>query len=135
MPVAGVDTNVFLRIFIEDGGPQHGQAVALVGSCGQVFVGMVVLVEAVWVLRKLFGFSREKLIEFLNKVLETNAFILENREVVEAALFGFATGPADFADHVILESARRGGAERVYTFDQTFSRVPGACRVAAGKRS
>jgi len=131
MPAAGVDTNVFLRVFIQDDGPQHRAAVALVGSLGQVFVGTVVLVETVWALRKLFKFPRAKLVHFLDTVLATDAFILENREVVEAARFGFSSGHGDFADHIILESARRNGSYRTYTFDLDFSRVPGAVRLKA----
>jgi predicted nucleic-acid-binding protein len=129
MPATGVDTNVFLRIFIQDDGPQHRAAVDLVRSLGQVFVGTVVLVETVWALRKIFKFPRAKLVHFLNTVLETDAFIFENREVIEAAMFGFSSGDADFADHVILESARRSGAERLFTFDLDFSRVPGVERL------
>jgi predicted nucleic acid-binding protein len=85
--------------------------------------------RAVWALRKIFKFPRTKLVHFLNTVLETDVFILENREVVEAAMFGFSSGNADFADHVILESARRNGAGQVYTFDLDFSRIPGAVRL------
>jgi len=129
MPVAGVDTNVFLRIFIQDDGPQHRAAVALVRSLGQVFVGTVVLVESVWALRKVYKFPRVKLVRFLDSVLETDVFVIENREVIEAAMFGFSTGNGDFADHIVLESARRNGAERIYTFDLDFSRVPGTARL------
>ena len=42
-------------------------------------------------------------------MLETNVFIIENRAVIEAAMFGCSSGNADFADHVILESARQHG--------------------------
>ena len=134
MPAAGVDTNVFLRIFIEDDGRQHQEAVELVRSLGQVFVGTVVVVEAVGALRKIFRFPRAKLAQFLHAVLETDAFIIEGREVVEAAMFGFSSGTADFADHVILETARRNGADRVYTFDLDFSRVQGAVRLKPSSR-
>jgi len=100
-----------------------------VRSLGQVFVGGVVLVETVWALRKLYKFPRSKLVHFLNTVLATDAFVFENREVVEAALFGFSSGHGDFADHIILESARRHGAGQMYTFDLDFSRMPGAVRL------
>jgi len=133
MPAVAVDTNVFLRIFLQDDGPQHRAAVELAESSGQVFVGVVVLVETVWALRKIYRLARPKVVHFLTQVLETNAFIIENRSVIEAATFAFATGKADFADHVILESARRNGVERIYTFDLDFSRVPGAQRLGPGR--
>jgi predicted nucleic-acid-binding protein len=52
MPAAGVDTNLFLRIIIQDNESQHRAAVDLVRSLGQVFVGVVVLVGTLWALLK-----------------------------------------------------------------------------------
>ena len=131
MPAIGIDTNIFLRIFINDDGQQHRQAVALVREHGQVFIGTVVLIEAAWALRSLFGFSKEKLIQFLNTVLETEAFALENREVVERAMFAYASGKAGFADQVILESAKAKGIAQTFTFDRNLARTSGAVLLEA----
>ena len=126
MPAVGIDTNVFLRVFIDDDGAQHRQAVDLVKAHGQVFVGTVVMVEAVWALRSLFGFSRAQLVKFVNTVLEADAFVLEQREVIEGALFAYAAGKAGFSDQVILEAARVKGVAETYTFDRDLARTPGA---------
>lgn len=124
--MVGIDSNVFLRVFINDGGPQHRMAVDLVRANGQVWIGKVVLVETVWVLRKLFKYTKDQVLTFVNTVLEADAFVLEDREVIEAALFAFATGGAGYADCVILESARRQGAVPVFTFDLDLAKVEGA---------
>lgn len=126
MPAAGIDTNVFLRVFIDDDGPQHRQAVELVAEQGQVFIGMVVIVEAVWALRSLFKFSKERLIQFLNTVLEADSFVLDQRDVIESAIFAYAQGSADFPDYVILETARNRGAEQLFTFDRGLAKAEGA---------
>ena len=127
MPGAGIDTNVFLRIFIDDHGVQHQQAVDLVRTHGRVFVGTVVMVETVWALKSLFKFSRERMVQFVNAVLEAESFVLENREVIESALFAYASGKAGFPDCVILESARRQGFDKMFTFDRDLARAEGAC--------
>ena len=116
----------FLRVFINDDGLQHKQAVALVHSHGQVFIGTVVMVEAVWALRSLFKFSKEQLVRFLNTVLEAESFVLEHRDVIEAAMFAYASGNAGFADYVILETARTRGIARTFTFDRDLARAEGA---------
>jgi len=134
MPAVGIDTNIFLRVFIDDDGQQHRLAVELVRTKGQVFVGTVVMVEAVWALRSLFKFSKEKLVQFVNTVLEAEAFILENRPVIEAALFSFSSGKAGFADCVIVESARQRGMGPVHTFDRDLALTEGAVLVKTRPR-
>ena len=134
MAAVGIDTNIFLRVFIDDDGAQHRQAVALVEAHGQVFVGTVVMVEAVWALRSLFGFSRAQLVKFVNTVLEADAFVLEQREVIQSALFAFAAGKAGFSDQVILEAARAKGVAATYTFDRELARTPGAVLLRPSRR-
>jgi predicted nucleic-acid-binding protein len=134
MVAAGIDTNVFLRVFIDDDGPQYKQAVERVKAHGQVFIGTVVMVEAIWALRSLFRFPKEKLVQFLNTVLDADAFVLENREVVEAAMFGYASGKAGFPDYVILESARQRGVDQVFTFDRDLGRAEGCVLIKARGR-
>ena len=126
MPPVGIDTNIFIRVFVNDGGRQHKQAVALVRTHGQVFIGTVVMVEAVWALRSLFKFSKEQLVQFVNTVLEADAFVLDQRGVIEAALFAYASGSAGFPDYVILEAATAKGVARTFTFDRDLARAPGA---------
>jgi len=58
--------------------------------------------------------------------IDTNAFVLERREVVEAAMSAYAAGKAGFSDHVILEAARAKGAAQTFTFDRALARAPGA---------
>jgi len=134
MPVVGIDTNVFLRVFIDDEGSQHRAAVDLVQKHGQVFIGTVVMVETVWALRSLFKFPKERLVQFVNAVLAADSFILENRQVVEKALFSFASGKAGFADYVILEAANSKGIGLVYTFDRNLAMADGAALVKGRSR-
>ena len=134
MPPAGVDTNVLLRIFVDDDGVQHRQALELVKGLGEILVPTVVIIETVWVLRNLFKFPKDRLVQFLNAVLEGGTFVLENREVIELAKFAFAEGKAGFADYVILESARKLGAKEVFTFDREFARTEGVVLVKGRHR-
>lgn len=125
MPPVGIDTNLFLRIFIDDHQPQHATAVELVRTHGQVFVGTVVMVEAVLALKSLYKFPKEKLVRFISTVLETDVFVHESRDVLERALFAYSGGSAGFADYVILESALTKGIRTFHTFDKKLARSPG----------
>jgi len=125
MLAIAIDTNIFVRVFVDDNARQHAQAVKLVETHGQVFIGTVVMVEAVWTLKKVFKLQKSNLVQFVNAVLEGDSFILEQREIIEAAMFAYADGNADFSDYVILESSRNKGVGRFYTFDKEISRTEG----------
>ncbi len=51
---------------------------------------------------------------------------LEGGATTGLALAAYENGAADFSDFFILESARRGGALPLHTFDERLSRVDGA---------
>jgi predicted nucleic-acid-binding protein len=51
---------------------------------------------------------------------------LEDGPTTRLALAAFEAGDADFADYLILESARRDGALPLHTFDERLSRSDGA---------
>jgi len=50
---------------------------------------------------------------------------VEDEAATRAALAAFEAGPADFADYLILESARRRSAIPLHTFDERLSRAAG----------
>jgi predicted nucleic acid-binding protein len=51
---------------------------------------------------------------------------VEDEVTTRLALDAFEPGSADFADYLILASARRGGALPLHTFDERLGRSDGA---------
>ena len=50
--------------------------------------------------------------------------IVEEPDRVRSALEGYATGEGDFADYLILESARAAGCERLASLDAALLEQP-----------
>ncbi|MDO5288379.1 MAG: type II toxin-antitoxin system VapC family toxin [Pseudomonadota bacterium] len=122
-----LDTNVLVRYLAQDDAKQSAQASRLIESFSPQrpgFIGMVNLVELVWVLQSCYDAEHATVVATLDRLLRTRTLVLENAEAVAAALRLFATGHKDFADCLILCAAKLAGCERIYSFDkQAIRRV------------
>ena len=127
-----IDTNVLVRLLVKDDLEQGERAEKVfrqAAEYGGVWLDRTVLVETVWVLRAAYRFERTAIVEILRRLLETSGVSVEAEGVVRSALSLYETGPADFADSVILESARQAGALPLWTFDGRLVRSEGAMGV------
>ena len=122
-----VDTNVLVRILIDDPGqPEQVQAArALASGAGKVYVPLIVMVECVWVLESAYRLDKAAVITVLTHLHTNNAFVLQDEVITQKALDLFCADQADFSDCVILTQAQREGLD-LYTFDKRLSRLEGA---------
>jgi predicted nucleic-acid-binding protein len=121
----GIDTNVLLRIFVADDDPaQHRRCIAFMrAQAGPVRVNLIVLVEAVWTLERRMKKPRSAIIDFVDRILKTDAFELQAPEVVRNALADFVAGPAGFADYLIARLNAQAGCSATFTFDSKATRL------------
>lgn len=121
------DTNVVVRVLVEDDVEQCRLAEAAWReelARGGIFLPLTVLVEVGWVLRTAYRFDRSSCVQALRRLTLLGGVTVERAEIVGRALEAFERGPGDFADCVVLESARAEGALPVVTFDRSFARSP-----------
>jgi predicted nucleic-acid-binding protein len=125
--VTAFDANVLVRVLVGDDPAQTRRAeraFVLHAKDGGVFVSLVVLAEIGWVLSAAYGWERAAIHERLTRLVRTRGVLVEDLELVEAALERYRRGKADLADYVIAERATRAGAELV-TFDRRLAREEG----------
>lgn len=119
------DTNAIIRIVLGDD-PQQAALVseqwAEALRTDGIFLPVVVLVEIVWVLAHSAKLSRERILSELYRVTNIEGIHVENAQVVRQAIQLFENSSADFADCLVLESARTADALPVHTFDRRFAR-------------
>ena len=116
-----VDTNVLVRLLTGDDPQQATRAKALF-EAETILLTKTVLLETEWVLRRLYGFAREQVIEALMKLVSlANVRCDDEATVVDALLW--AKGGLDFADAMHLASARP--AESFATFDVDLAKRAG----------
>jgi predicted nucleic-acid-binding protein len=127
--VEAFDTNVLVRLIVRDDETQCRQAERTFRSAveaGGAWIASVVLVEVSWVLRVAYKFDRGTITAALRRLTATEGVHIEDAATTELALAAYEGGSADFSDFFILESARRGGALPLHTFDERLSRADGA---------
>ena len=124
-----VDTNVFVRLFVEDNPDQYRRANA-VFDAHTVFVLNTVLIESEWVLRSIYHFSPVQIVPLMQAALEVRSIEFEDIQIVRKAVSAFAGG-MNFADAMLLFSAV--DCDEIFSFDAPFRRkalkVPNSIKV------
>jgi predicted nucleic-acid-binding protein len=117
----GLDTNVLVRYVAQDDPEQSPMANNLVESLTAAapgYVGLVPVVELVWVLTDCYALTKDQLCEVLATLLKTKEIVVANADTVWQALRLFKEGKVDFADCLIERLAKQAGCDYTTTFDR-----------------
>lgn len=125
----GIDTNILLRLWLNDAPAQNKRIDALLaehGSTpGSLLVSDVVLAEAMWTLRSAYEQDKPAQLIAMHSLLDEAAFAFEDRGVVERAVGMFEQSSCGFADCLIAARHHRLGCEFTATFDRAMRKLPG----------
>ncbi len=129
MPLPSVDTNVVVRLLVNDDVARQQRAfdrLRRVREAGErALVSSVVLAEVSWVLDSVYGYERAQIASALGAVVATSPLMVKDRAAVARAIDAYSTGRADFADYLVLEEARAADALPLLTFDRALHRHEG----------
>ena len=119
-----VDTNVLVRLLVRDDARQALAADQVIAK--GAWVSHLVLAEAIWVLDAVYARTPKQLIAALDLLLTHESLVLQDADVVNAALTHFRAKPAlGFSDCLVLEIARKAGHLPLTTFDKAMAKLPG----------
>ena len=129
----GVDTNVLLRLFIDDDPAQCERARRFVGTASAdapCLVNPIVLAEFTWTLVRTYKKKRSEVVHLIEGILTMDDLEIPYRRAAEGALAAYRTGKADFPDYFLAEINAELGCASTATFDcaaldsSAFSPVP-----------
>lgn len=124
-----VDSNVLLRYLLDDDRAQSPAAARLITDAleqdEEVFVGVPVTCETIWVLTRLYKLPLGELKTTFSRLLEEPPLRFERETELRSALRSFRRGSAGLVDLLIAEIARSQGCRTVYTFDRTLRKTKG----------
>ena len=100
---------------------QARAASALLEQAELVPIPLPVLCELVWVLRRVYGFTRVDCMGAIEALMVSQS-VVADRPAVAAGLQLLASG-GDFADGVIAFGCRLLGSEQLATFDRNAARL------------
>lgn len=125
----GIDTNVLLRVAMADDARQADAVASLLARLEAddvLFVNVSVVLEAYWVLNRMYRYPKERILDFIQAVLERREFEVAAYEAVGNAVYLCRTANVDFADVLLSEMNRLDGCARTFTFDRKAARkIPG----------
>ena len=121
LPVA-LDTNVLVRLLVNDDPLQAQQAAALIDASSACFVPITVALELEWVLRGAYKLPRDAVIAAFDGLLAICHLHLEQEDLVRLALDWHRQG-LDFAD--ALHLARSEGCGALISFDRQLAVLAG----------
>lgn len=128
--MAALDTNVLVRLIVEDDPAQAASARKLLSKCIRenetLFIPITVSMELEWVLRSNFGFRKSEVIHALSLILTAVELSFESESSLETALLNYEQGTADYSDYLHLALAERVNAQPMWTFDKAASKAIGA---------
>jgi predicted nucleic-acid-binding protein len=125
----GLDTNVLVRYLTEDDPVQSPRAIEIIeGELSERtpgFVGLVALVETVWVLRRAYGYSRTDVAAEIERLLQIDALVVAHENSVFMAMNELRYGTGDFADALLGAVNAEAGCVHTLSFDRRAQRLPG----------
>ncbi|WP_434511192.1 PIN domain-containing protein [Desulfitobacterium sp. AusDCA] len=102
-----VDTNILIRLFTKDNDTQIEQLVQLMEQGNIAFhVLSIVLIEAYWVLRKIYNFDKEMILRVFEDFIESDGVELDEDGLVQRVLARFRGVNVDFVDVYLAEKSR-----------------------------
>jgi len=123
----GIDTNVLVRYIAQDDAAQSRRATSFIEKeCNEAapgFVGLVVLVEVVWVSESSYGAAREDVADIVRRILSIKQLVVQDAETAWKALRLFESSKTDFADCLVERSAMAAGCKSVVTFDKQAAKT------------
>ena len=123
-----VDTNVLVRLVTQDDPAQVSAARQYIE--GGVWVSVLVLAEAVWVLNRIYQFDASEQALAVDMLLENRQLLIQDSDTIQGALDLFRDRPTlGFSDCLVFQIAKDAGHLPLGTFDRKLAKVNGVQRM------
>jgi predicted nucleic-acid-binding protein len=124
----GIDTNILLRLWLNDDPAQNKRIDALLTEHGQapesLLVTDVVLAESLRALKAAFNQNKASQLLAVRSLLDEAAFTFENRQAIEQAVTLFETASCGFSDCLMVAQHVQHGCEFTATPDRGMRKLP-----------
>jgi len=118
----GLDTNVLIRFITRDSEDEWSRVFDLMsrhdGFANSIHITDAVLCEVAWVLKSNYKYTKDRLIEGLEMLSNTNELEFSSRTIFKQAIELYKNGKADFTDYFIILKNKHAGCEYTYSFDK-----------------
>jgi len=118
------DTNIIIRLFVKDDDAQIKQLVRLIEQGETTFyILSLVLIESYWVLRKVYEFKKEEILQVFEDFIVSDGVELEEDILMQRVLFQFRQVNVDFVDVYLAEKSRSLGLPILTWNSKDFKKI------------
>lgn len=117
-----IDTNVLVRLFVDDDLQQQNTAVELLEAAERIAIPTTVLIETVWVLNRSYKVPSADILALLREFIAGVPKLAVDENAIEAGFAVMERG-GDFADGVNAFGGGMLGAELFATFDRQAAKL------------
>lgn len=124
----GLDTNVLVRYIAQDDAAQSLKATRLIEGLTQDspgYVSLVSVIELVWVMAGCYASTKKEICDVLTSLLQTKEIVVAEAETVWKAVRAYQEGNGDFADCLVVQTAKEAGCVQTMTFDRNAAKHSG----------
>lgn len=123
-----VDSNLIIRFLVADDAKKAKDVEKLLTTTQEkLILTDVVISEIVWVLSSYYGFSKSRVIEGIEGILNFELFELD-RDLIGDALNYFKIFNMDWIDAYLVAVAKKRGDKEIYSYDKDLDKVPEVVR-------
>ena len=125
----GLDANILVRYLTQDDPVQSRKATEILErrltEDNPGFVSVVAMVETVWVLDSVYGFSGAEITSAVERMLQADVIVVESEFEVFTAMIAVKEGRGSFADAVIGALGAKAKCSCTLTFDEKALQLAG----------
>lgn len=118
-----VDTNIILRYLLNDNEELSSKATEIIDN-NDIFIPTEVIVEASYVLRKVYNVEKEKIFEAIKLLINMEDINFQNKETIELAFKTYSEENLDIVD-CMLFAYSKSEKYNVATFDKKLNKLIG----------
>ena len=116
-----VDTNILLRYLLEDNEELSPKAIEIIDN-NEIFIPTEVIVEASYVLKKVYNVEKEKIYEAIKLLLDMDDVNFQNKNTIEIAFKIYSEKNLDIVDCMLFAYNRNENYD-IKTFDKKLDKL------------
>ncbi|SMN00501.1 hypothetical protein SPONN_1732 [uncultured Candidatus Thioglobus sp.] len=128
MEIIGLDANILVRFFTGDSLEQTNQVYQIFKKAEnegrELYVSTLVVFELIWVLKSIYKFRRDDILQILLDLTSMPIFKFENVTLIQSCMRDAKSTTFDLSDLLIAHSAKLSKVQSVLTFDKKAGKHP-----------
>lgn len=132
-----VDTNIFIRFFLNDEPKLSTAAREIINDCIVGKYSLIVLpaifLEIVWLLRSFYKLTKNEIIDKIESMFQIPNLKFIDEKLIKDTVGTFKNYNVDFVDAFVASNAERLNIKEIFSFDRDFDKIPSVTRLQKPK--